>query len=143
LTPGRYVTDTDTIDIVSNDIFDAVITQPNDPNQDIRVDIDTKPTSTRRIRSVHTDTRTNPIEVRIVTDPVGGMIEDIPKLVASQQEAKEKLRLAKEERSRKKQEQTSSQLSETASQPSQTRYELRKRLNSTKTYTVWHILQPP
>ena len=78
-----------------------------------------------------------------MTDPVGGMIEDIPKLVASQQEAKEKLRLAKEERSRKKQEQTSSQLSETASQPSQTRYELRKRLNSTKTYTVWHILKPP
>jgi hypothetical protein len=73
------------------------------------------------------------------------MIEDTPELVASQQEAKQKLELAKAERARKKQEKASSstQSQQSTSQPSQTRYELRKKLNSTKTYTVWKILKPP
>ena len=144
LTTGKYVTDTDTIHVVRNDILDAVITQPHDPSKDMRVDIDTKPSSNRRIRTVDINTRSDPIEVRIATDPVDGMIEDLPRLEALRQEAKDKRRLAREERSRQSQLSSSNtQDTQHASQSSQTRYELRKRLNSTKTYTVWHILKPP
>ena len=145
LTDGRYVTDSGTITVVRNDILDAVITQPHDPNMDMRVDIDTKPSCSRRIRSVTINTQTDPIEVRVATDPVEGMIEDIPRLVAVRQAADEQKKLSQAERANKTKasQSESSTQSQTASQPSQTRYELRQRFGGTQNYTVWRILKPP
>ena len=141
LTPGRYVTDTDTITVVRNDILDAVITQPHDPKKEMRVDIDTKPTCSRRVRTVEINDSKDPIEVRIITDPVEGMIEDTPRLLASQQDAKKQLKLSQAERAAARASRSNTQ--PTASQSSQTRYELRQRIHQTPNYTVWHILEPP
>ena len=146
LAPGRYVTDTGTITIVRNDILDAVVTQPHDPTQDMRVDIDTKPTCSRRIRSVKIDNRKDPIEVRVITDPVEGMIEDIPKLVAARQAADDLKAQRKAERANKSKTsntQSNTQSQQPATQSSQTRYQLRKRIGGTQNYTVWKVFEPP
>ena len=145
LTSGRYVTDTGIITVSRHDILDAVITQPHDPNQPMRVDIDTKPNCGRSVRSVLINNQTDPIEVRVVTDPVEGMIEDIPRLEAARQAVKDERARRKAERasqSQASQSRSNTTNSQPAPQSSQTRYQLR-RLGGTQNYTVWKVLKPP
>jgi hypothetical protein len=144
LTPGRYVTDLETIDVYRDDTLDAVIRQPHDSNQPMRIDVDTKPSSDRRVSSVVVNRKTNPIEVKFVTDPVEGMIEDLPRLGTAQQAPKTKKKISIVESTSKPDSLSSNtQSSQQPSQSSQTRYELRQRIRSTPDYTVYHVLKPP
>ena len=144
LTSGKYFTDTDTIDVFRDDNMDVVVTQPHDPNQDMRVDIDTNPSSSLNIRSVAINTRNDPIEVRILTDPVEGTPEDLPRPIASQQDARTQRTNSREVRSQQAEPSGSNiPSSQPTPRSSQTRYELRQRLNTTPSYTVRHILRPP
>jgi hypothetical protein len=143
LTPGRYVTDSETIDVYRDSILDAVIRQPHDQTQPMRVDVDTKPSSGQRVSSVIINKETNPLEVKFVTQPVEGMIEDLPRLGTAQQAAKTKRKISLVESTNKTDSPSSNTQQSQPSQSSQTRYELRQRIRSTPAYTVYHILKPP